>query len=89
MRKDVDFDDDGNKVYTMGSIEDLKEEFCGWLEGVINGEGEKESSYKIENGKLKIKIEDTFITNPNDEGGKMTYHMVVENVYDEEQKVLN
>ena len=67
----------------------VRQEFCGWLDGVINGEGNKKTSYKLENGKLKIKIEDTFITQPTNEGGKMTYHMVVENVYDEEQKVLN
>ena len=56
---------------------------------VYYGEGDKETVSRIEDGKLTIKVEDTFITNTNSDGGKLTYLMVVENIDEDEQEVLN
>ena len=76
------------KTYTSGNIKTLKNEFCVWLDVIVNGDGDKETAYRIEDGKLTIKVEDTFIINTNKDSGKMTYLIDVEKI-DEEQEVLN
>tara|TARA_B110000881_G_scaffold68548_1_gene59238 strand:- start:25 stop:273 length:249 start_codon:yes stop_codon:yes gene_type:complete len=76
--------EDENKTHTFGTINDLKESFCSWLDNVVDVEGDKKSSYKIEDGKLTLRVYDTYVSSQNGSGGK-TYQIIVE----KEKEVLN
>ena len=80
-------DDDDENTITFGTLEDLKRSFLGWIDTTFNIEGEKRTGYKIdEDGKLTLRVYDTFVSSSNGDGGK-TYQIVIENY--EEQEVLN
>ena len=80
--------EDENKVHSFGTIQDLKESFCIWLDYTLESEGTKETDYKMEDGKLTLRVYDTFITSQNGSKGK-TYQIIVEKVDIGEQEVLN
>ena len=87
IAKVIDGDDDDEKTYTFGTLEDLKLTLMGWLDTTFNIEGEKKTGSKIdEDGKLTLRVYDTFVSSANGDGGK-TYQIVFSN--DEEEKVLN
>ena len=86
--KDMEDYEDENKVHTFSTIQDLKESFCNWLDYTLQSEGEKETGYKIEDGKLTLRVYDTFITSQNGSKGK-TYQIIVEKVDIGKQEVMN
>ena len=78
--------EDQNKTYTYGTIQDLKESFCSWMDNTFHNEGNKTTGYKIDDdGKIHLRVYDTYISSSNGGGGK-TYQIVIEK---EEQEVIN
>ena len=70
-----------DKEHHFGSIDDLKESLCSWLDHTIYLDGEKNTtSHETDDGKLVIKIEDAFISHVDGDGSKKPYVMVIDRV---------